>query len=330
MKKLILAVPLLIISLVVASIALLLLKLWVWAVIVLAFIYFLNWWSETFALNSPYQQTGHYDFRILTFNVNRAYEISVNKGSTEELIKFILKQHADIVLLQEYNAELYPSVQEELEKEYLYGSGLDSKSRFKSVFSRFPIESCEQLMVDSSDPRYEVFQNAVYCKKRYNGQEILPICKVTIRTDERILQIFNCHLMSNNYSVVIRNLRKKGKSLIHGILPILHRMDFGYKARELQAKVIGEHVDKNMPTLICGDFNDVGGSSSLRILQRHGFADAWWKGGFGFGFTFHGMGLRFRLDHVLYSSKDMILSKVKVPHSEVSDHDPMVCNFSFR
>lgn len=330
MKKLILAVPLLILFLVVASIALLLLGLWVWAVLGLAFVCFLNWWSETYALNSPNQQASQYDLRILTFNVNRAHEISVNKGSTEELIKFIICQHADIVLLQEYNAELYPTVQVELGNEYLYGSGVDITSRFKSVFSRYPIESCEQIMVDSSDPRYEVFQNAIYCKKKYNGQEVLPICKVTIRIGERMVQVFNCHLMSNNYSVVIRNLRKKGKSILHGVLPVLHRMDFGYKARELQAQIIGKHIDKSIPTLICGDFNDVGGSSPLRVLMKLDFADAWWKGGFGFGFTFHGMGLRFRLDHVLYSSKDMRLSKIKIPHSEVSDHDPIVCDFSFK
>ena len=330
MKKLILAAPLLIIISIVVAFVLLLLGFLLWAVIVLVVTFIFNWWSETSALHLFGKKSGDYDLRVLTFNVNRAYEISVNKGATEELITCILQQNADLILLQEYNAELYPMVQERLGTTFPYGSGMESTSRFKSVFSRFPIESCEQLMVDANDPQYELFQNAIYCKKKYDGLEVLPICKMKIRVGERLLQVFNCHLMSNNYSIVIRNLRKKRKSLLHGIFPVLHRIDFGYKARELQAQIIEEHIDDSMPTLICGDFNDVGGSSPLKILQRQGISDAWWEGGFGFGFTFHGMGLRFRLDHVLYSEKTLRLVKVWVPHTDVSDHYPIICDFKIK
>lgn len=330
MKKLILAVPLLIVFLVSAGALLLLSGLWICAAIVIAFAIILNWRTETFALHLFRKKQENPDFRVLTYNVNRAHEISVNKGTTEELISFILRQKADLVLLQEYNVELYPEVQERLGQEYPFGCGTENTSRFKSVFSHFPIESCEQLMVDANDPQYELFQNAIYCKKKYDDMEVLPICKLKVRVRDKQVQIFNCHLMSNNYSVVIRNLRKKGKSIIAGIFPVLHRMDFGSQARELQAKVIGSHIDSSMPTLICGDFNDVSGSSPLNLLQKLGLSDAWWKGGFGFGFTFHGMGLRFRLDHVLYSSQDLRLANVSVPHSIVSDHDPIVSDFSFR
>jgi len=330
MKKLILTVPVLIVISISAAVVMLLLGLWVWAISVSVFAFILNWWSETFALHLLSRNKDGYDFRVLTFNVNRAHKVSVNKGSTDELIDFILHQDADIVLLQEYNAGLYPSVQERFDLVYPYGNGIDNANRFKSVFSRFPIESCEQIMIDSTNPQYELFQNALYCKKNQDGKEILPICNLIIRIGERRLQVFNCHLMSNNYSVVIRNLRKKSKCLWHGILPILHRMNFGYQARELQTKVLVNHIDSNIPTLVCGDFNDIGGSVPLRRLQKSGFYDAWWKGGFGFGFTFHGLGLRFRLDHILYTPDCIRLRKVSIPHSNVSDHDPLICDLFFK
>lgn len=330
MKKLILTVPGLIVLSIAATFVLLLLGLWLWAIGVLVFAFILNCWSETFALHLLSKNIDGYDFRVLTFNVNRANEVSVNKGSTDELIDLILQQDADIVLLQEYNTELYPSVQERLGLVYPYGNGIDSVNRFKSVFSRFPIESCEQIMIDSANPQYELFQNALYCKKNYDGKEILPICNLIIRIGERRLHIFNCHLMSNNYSVVIRNLRKKGKRLWHGILSIIQRMDFGYQARELQTEVLVDHIEPNIPTLVCGDFNDIGGSVLLRRLQKEGFCDAWWKGGFGFGFTFHGMGLRLRLDHVLYTTDSIKIQKVSIPHSNVSDHDPLICDLFFK
>ena len=198
MKKLILGVPLFIASLVAVVVLLLLLGLWIWAAVVLLFTFILNWWSETFALHLLKRESGDYDFRVLTFNVNRAHEISVNRGTTDELIDFILEQKADIVLLQEYNADLYPQVQEKLSQVYPYGSGKDSNSRFKSVFCKFPIESCEQLMVDADDLQYELFRNAIYCKKNHDGMEVLPICRMKVKIGEEVVQIFNCHLMSNN------------------------------------------------------------------------------------------------------------------------------------
>jgi len=329
MKKLILAVPLLLVLSVMSAIVFLLQKYFWGGLAVLVFALALNWWSETFALHLFREKKRKYDFRILTYNVNRAHETSTNKGTTEELIAFILEQDADIVLLQEYNAELYPLVLEQLSKEYLYGSGIDATSRFKSVFSRFPIESCEQLMVDSRNPEYEVFQNAIYCKKQYNGMEIMPICKLLLNINGHKVQVFNCHLMSNNYSVVIRNLRRKGVFICKGLLPILARVDFGYKARELQTRVIKERVDRNDPTLICGDFNDVGGSSPIRILQSLGIKDAWWNRGFGFGFTYHGYGLKFRLDHVLYTPTKIELVNINIPNLFFSDHNAIVCDFMF-
>lgn len=330
MKKLILVVPLLIAFLVAAVVLLLLLGLWIWAAVVFLFTFILNWWSESFALHLFKRESEDYDFRVLTFNVNRAHEISVNRGTTDELIDFILEQKADIVLLQEYNADLYPQVQEKLSQVYPYGSGKDSNSRFKSVFCKFPIESCEQLMVDADDLQYELFWNAIYCKKNHDGMEVMPICKIKVKIGEKVVQLFNCHLMSNNYSVVIRNLRKKGKTLVHGFWPIWRRIDFGFKARELQAQIISKNIEPGLPTIICGDFNEVSGAPSLRILQKCCFTDAWWKEGFGFGFTFHGMRLRLRLDHILYLPQKLELKKIDIPHSEVSDHYPVVCDFSMR
>ena len=329
MKKLILIVPLIIVVSVIAAIVLLFLKCWICGILILFFAFSLNRWSETFALNFQRERIRDYDFRILTYNVNRAHKISVNKGTTEELITFILEQNADIVLLQEYNADLYPLIQERLGWEYQHACGNDSTSRFKSVFSRFPIESYEQFMVNANNPEYEVFQNAFYCKKKYEDKEILPICKVTIRVGEKTLQIFNCHLMSNNFTVVIRNLRKKRRSAIYGLFPIMRRIDYGYEARDVQAKVISESINPIVPTLVCGDMNDISGSSPLRVLKGCGLSDAWWKKGCGFGFTFHGLGLRLRLDHVLFSPQSLKLKKVFVLQNAVSDHFPLVCDFDF-
>lgn len=74
--------------------------------------------------------------------------------------------------------------------------------------------------------------------------------------------------------------------------------------------------------------NDVSGSYTICTLQDGlGLKDAWWQGGTGFGFTYHGYGvMRFRLDHILYN-KYLDLQNVSTPHVGYSDHWPVVADF---
>lgn len=332
LRKYILIVPVLVTLMPLVAVALFIIGLWHWALLLLAVALWLNWISETFAFNrvgNRIKSDG--ELRILTYNVNRAHKISVNNGTTQGLIRFIERQEADIVLLQEYNENLYPEVRKRLVQVYPYELGTEKGSRFKSVFSKYPIEEFEQLWVSANDPRYELLQHVWYCKARDGEKEVLPVCSMAVRVGDKRIRIVNCHLMSNNYSVVIRNMRKKGKSLLLAVLPIMKRMDYGYAARRLQAEIVCQHLldCTEDSVVVCGDFNDISGSSTLHPFQKKGLKDAWWQGGFGFGFSFHGMGLKLRLDHVLYSSS-LQLKRVYIPHSNCSDHDPIICDFKIQ
>lgn len=331
MRKYILVVPLLIAFLPCAAVLSVALGQWQWGIIFLLSTVILNWLTETFPVHIPGDRVrGTEDIRILTYNVNRAHKISVNKGTTQGFIRFILRQEADIVLLQEYNVGLYPEVRERLIREYPYEVGTDEGDKFKSVFSKYPIEDYEQLSVVADAPEYTLLQHGWYCKSRSGRNEVLPVCSMVVRIGEERLRIVNCHLMSNNYSVVIRNTRKKGKSLLRAVFPVMAKMDYGYAARKLQAEIVCQHLVscKEDRVIVCGDFNDISGSTTLRSFMRLGLKSAWWKRGFGYGFTFHGMKMRLRLDHVLYSDRALRLQRVCVPHSECSDHDPVVCDFN--
>ena len=332
LRKFILLVPLLVAFLPIAALAFLLMGKWMWSLSLLICALILNWLSETFASHlswSRLKENGN--IRLLTYNVNRAHEISVNQGTTHGLIRFILRQEPDIILLQEYNVLLYPEVREKLMQTYPYEIGTEKGSRFKSVFSKYPIEDFEQLSVCVDDPEYELLQHAWYCKWKDGAREVLPICSMKVDVDGQKIRIVNCHLMSNNYSVVVRNTRRKGKSLFRAILPIMARMDYGYAARKMQAEIACKHLltCKEKAVIVCGDLNDISGSSTLHPFKQMGLKDAWWSRGLGFGFTFHGMRLRLRLDHVLYSNRTLCLQRVFVPHSECSDHDPLICDFKY-
>lgn len=330
LRKYILIVPLLVALMPIVALILLITGLWPWALLLLTFSLWLNWVSKTFAINIlRCRIKGQGELRVLTYNINRAHEISVNKGTTKELISFIVQLDADVVLLQEYNVELYPEVREELMKIYTYEVGTEIGSRFKSVFSKYPIEEYEQLSVNADSSRYDLFQHAWYCKSKEGNLEVLPICSMILKVGEKRIRVVNCHLMSNNYSVVIRNTRGKGKNLLKAVLPVMKRMDYGYAARKLQAEIVCQHLSecKEDAVMVCGDFNDISGSPTLRLFHKIGLKNAWWQGGKGFGFTFHGMRMRLRLDHILYSNRSLYVKNIFVPHSECSDHDPLICDF---
>lgn len=303
--------------------------MWEWCLLFLSFAFWLNCRFEVFAWQISSQSADKGDFKILSFNINRAYDFSVNEGSSIELIDVILGLRADIILLQEYNANIYPEIDIRLIDAYPYSVSLDETSRFKSVYSRFPIIQVEQLTIDENDKRYEVFHSELYSKHSLGNKEILPISKMTVKINNHTIQIFNCHLMSNNFSVEIRDLRRGKIGVCKGFLSILKRMDFGYRCRETQMGIVKGNIEEDIPTIVCGDFNDIGGSPVVRILKKIGFNDAWWKSGLGYGCTFHGMWLHFRLDHICYTGNSLKPLIAKVVKTKVSDHYPLVTDFIF-
>lgn len=102
----------------------------------------------------------------------------------------------------------------------------------------------------------------------------------------------------------------------------------GYKNRHKQAKdIIKALYDESCPTFILGDFNDLPGSNTLRVLGKTGLKDSWWEGGRGLGFTFHNYGLKARLDYILYDNSHFDLLNVNVIETELSDHNAITAKF---
>lgn len=265
----------------------------------------------------------------MSYNMNRAYDYSVNKGNSCDLVSFITSQNADILLLQEFNSSLYPEVTEGLLIKYPYSINSDScNNRFKDVFSKYPIRAYEQLWVNSKEAQFSLFHHEWYSQKRDGEKEILPICSMVISVGSRKLRVVNCHLMSNNFSVEIRNTPKRFGDIIKCIPNVLRRVDFGYSARKIQVDILADYLSRieENQIVICGDFNDVGGSTTLKPFKKIGLCDSWWSKGFGFGFTFHGLGMMLRLDHILFSPKTILLDNVFVPRSAYSDHYPVVAD----
>lgn len=231
-----------------------------------------------------------------------------------------VKSHADAIKLLSWNvkcsAEDFSSNQNEIVKCILVENP-DIVFLCEIALSRAPI--LDSIMSSCYSRNYISGTNAVVFSKystgiiqevRYEGlvrkHSLIVMVDVYIGNDT--LRVVGCHLSSG---------RKKP-----------------FEARKLRSKEVDailSVVDTcSHPVVILGDMNDVAGSRTLTKLENNGMKNAWWEKGRGYGSTFHGYGLRLRIDHVMYDAKNLMLSEVTVGETDLSDHDYMTATFSIR
>lgn len=264
-----------------------------------------NLYTQSIPLSSLQK---HLDFqsnqtiRLISYNVNAKCGNYKNLQNWREIVHFIDSISPDVILPQEYSFYGGDSLRMALNARYPYNSKFFFGYGYymtDMVFSRYPIIKLDYLLG---------FGKTIYV--------------IDVNVDGKVVKVVNCHLHSNNFTSEV----ERGK---HNFL---RKLKEGYNER---AKEVDDIVDllksyTNDPLIVCGDMNDVSGSYTIRTLQDNlSLKDAWWQGGTGFGFTYHGYGvMRFRLDHILYN-KYLELQNVSVPHVGFSDHWPVVADFLF-
>jgi len=83
------------------------------------------------------------------------------------------------------------------------------------------------------------------------------------------------------------------------------------------------------PTVLAGDFNSTRDFYLHRALRER-YADAWERGGLGFGATTHALGLvPLRVDF-LYADPRLAVSRAAIPGEGCSDHRPVVASLVIR
>lgn len=205
---------------------------------------------------------------LVSFNVNLAYKELSTDEKAQKIADYLLEEDADFVLLQEYNPQLFPVVQQKLENKYLYGSPYQLADRYKAVYSKYPILDYTQLEDDRWNDKAVVGGE----DRRY-----LPVCGMTIIVDGKDFYVVNCHLHSNNYSSALRKLRRKEVALLHFFKEAISLLSQGIELRKRQVRTLKEHLRGiNKLLLICGDMNDVSGSTVMKLITGRVLKDAWW------------------------------------------------------
>lgn len=300
---LILAVPLLIVVLLVAGIGSLCCRRRMAAAVLLLTALGLNYITQTYPLHVLHTNVSvdatRPHLRVMTYNIGLRNPSFIDKGpGIDGFMAFVERTDADLIVLPEARMADKPELHQRLSARYPYSSS-DVFARSPHyletwVYSRYPLRDVRQV----ADIHYA-----------YSMDVML--------SPSQPLRLVACHLASN-----------QSHSSLTGGDGLWSNLSDGFRQRAIDVTTLCDSLcGKEEVSLLCGDLNDLSGSYTLRMLQqRLQLSDAWWTGGCGYGCTFTGKHLYFRLDHLLYSQQ-LRLASVHVWHLPWSDHDPLIADF---
>lgn len=108
---------------------------------------------------------------------------------------------------------------------------------------------------------------------------------------------------------------------------LLSKLMQAFQKRALQAKMLRTFVEQLQgDVIVCGDFNDVPGCRTIKILQEIGMKDAYAEVALGPTITYNAPYFNFRIDHVLWRGG---FHPVNIERGNIasSDHYPMLTTF---
>lgn len=275
----------------------------------------------------PKPEDGEREIKLLTYNVLGFYDQNGEyEGDINRTVSYIINSGADVACLQEAMPitrnttthitdaqvdsihSIYPYI-------YLSGAG-------QMILSKFPVEP-------------------VRTDFRYGGTGEFDLGVFRLNIDGCKITVFNVHLKSMDLTLADREVyedfsRLKNNDNIKEIKANIKEVK-----QQVLSKVVAAGVAraKDMPQLmkyiehyggpnaiVCGDFNDVAWSYSIRCVESAGFRQAYRQAAFGPMITYNSNNLFFRIDHILYRGR---LEPVSVSRGRLktSDHYPFEATF---
>lgn len=145
-----------------------------------------------------------------------------------------------------------------------------------------------------------------------------------IKIKKDTLQVINCYLESNRLTTEDKDITKWEKEN-DPIKNIYNKLSRAANERRKQADLVVSKKNENIPSIVCGDMNDVPSSYVYRRL-RGDYEDAFLSLGKGLGNTFHEGIYNFRIDYIFFNNfvEPHLFSVDKI---EKSDHYPILFKF---
>lgn len=314
MELVALSIPWVLVIIIALAIVSLALRKWKLSVSFLFFVLICNWYYETMPVNVASSEEVESDedaLTVMSFNCNFLLEFRYDTQRRNELIKLIDEVSPDIFFLTENYVFWEDSLWIAIHDQYPYRT---RQYNFLGnyFYSKYPI--IEEIEFEG--------------RSKHN-----ILCQIDYK--DTVVNLFGVHFSSNNFNAEEEHLAPDSVQSRNEVMAYLRNIiNAGKRRREEARRIVDtigslKHQGCSNPTLVMGDFNDVGGSPTLRILESAGLNDAWWKGGVGYGATILNP-LPYRIDHIMYDDQLILESIRKINTEEVSDHDALVAKFLFK
>ncbi len=300
-----LSFPWILILLLLISIGLLLWKKWIAACIFLLVAVGLNWWAECipFRLWPVNDSGGDQSIKVMSFNISGTSADIHPKVSA--LVSLIKQYDPDLIFIAEISNKNKPVLDSIMQQTYPY-------TAFTMHYAHCFYSKRELLE---------------WRKLEDENAEHLGVYTCMLPVDGDTVVFYGCHFASNNYNAKQQYITPDSINSRRELKTYISDVKRAYRLRTDEANILANKVRASKhPVVVMGDMNDVGGSVSIRTLEKAGLEDAWWNGGFGYGATIH-CPLPYRIDHIMYS-EGLKLTKIKVVESEeLSDHNALYAEF---
>ena len=271
--------------------------------------------------NKQYEETDlSKGIKLMTYNVEGflQYDAESNRrmSTARHITEYIKTVDPDIVCLQEFQST--HNIPESTVNEWLsdwphrklaYTIRREGRDVWGSaIYSKYPIVSSETIEFE------ETSNGALWVEVLVSRTDTLRvICnhlETTYIKDDN-LNFFQPENFANDPD-------RAGQ-----IRQIAGRLRKGFRKRAHQADTIATIIaSRDIPTVVCGDFNDPPMSYSYHTI-RNGYGDTFEDKGRGYGYTYKRIFQLMRIDYILRSPHLETLS-YESPDIEWSDHRPVI------
>lgn len=281
-------------------------------------------WSPISAVSplgrSKSPEPGERTFTLMSYNILHGIDLEQPDSRQNRGFSYIARISPDIVCLQECSSEneimgINPQLADSLLRQYPYRI-FDVESG-NAVMSRYPVRNLHSAITNES------------------GGGAFAIYRIQMPGDKS-LTVINAHLTSyclteQERDVVtdIRGVRSARRSLGEFKGSIMDKLKVSFRQRAADARELRAAIDRiEGPLVVCGDFNDVPASYSLRTVMGDDMNDAYRETNFGPTATYNRHRLFFHIDQILYRGPMRALD-VEKGKQKNSDHYPLTATFAF-
>ncbi|MCD7714769.1 MAG: endonuclease/exonuclease/phosphatase family protein [Prevotella sp.] len=255
--------------------------------------------------------------KVMSYNVLDFVGMENNRLPWHDnpLVFYLIDTDADVLCLQECGRDHLAADMKTLLKEkypYQHYAEQGKGGTSLAVYSKHPIVRVDSIACDTSRCRSLAYTIAL------PGIEAMVV---------------NNHFESNKFG---DGGKKDFRKVMHGKMQrdsaavaskyIFSRFAEKAVLRSAQTKAVAQFLNerKDVPTILCGDFNDMPISANYHRIARL-LDDCFRAAGFGFGWTYCHDGMRVRIDNIFCSRHFVPYSCKVLSDPDYSDHRPVVC-----